>query len=94
MFGFIKKIFLTGLMVLSNLVSTTILSCISIIIEEVKIAGKNKDKCSSCILYIVLFSIFFTISNGIDVYFIYCKYMNHNKENVSKYDYTYHAKNY
>ena len=94
MFGFIKKIFLTGLMVLSSFVSTTILSCISVIIEEVKIAGKNKDKCSSCILYIVLFSIFFTISIGIDVYFIYCKYINHNKENVSKYDYTYHAKNY
>ena len=64
------------------------------IAEEVKIVGKNEDKCSSCILYIVLFSIFFTISIGIDVYFIYCKYMNHNKENVSKYDYTYHAKNY
>ena len=41
-------------MVLSSLVSTNILSCISIIIEEVKIAGKNKDKCSCCILYIVL----------------------------------------
>ena len=67
MFGFIKKIFLTGLMVLSSFVSTTILSCISVIIEEVKIAGKNKDKCSSCILYIVLFSIFFTISMGIGV---------------------------
>ena len=24
--------------------------------EEVKIVGKNEDKCSSCILYIVLFS--------------------------------------
>ena len=94
MFGFIKKIFLTGLMVLSNLVSTTILSCISIIFEEVEITGKNKDKCSSCILYIVLFSIFFTISIGIATYFVYYKYMNHNKENVSKYDYTYQAKNY
>ena len=71
-------------MVLSSLVSTNILSCISIIIEEVKIAGKNKDKCSSCILYIVLFSIFLTISIRTGVYFIYCKYMNHNKENVSK----------
>ena len=26
------------------------------IAEEVKIVGKNEDKCSSCILYIVLFS--------------------------------------
>ena len=36
-------------------------------IEEVKIANKNEhqNKCSSCILYIVLFSIFFTINIGI-----------------------------
>ena len=79
-----------ALMVLSSLVNTTTLSFISIIIEEVKIVGKNEDKCSSCILYIVLFSIFFTISIGVGVYFVYCKYMNHNKENVSKYDYTYY----
>ena len=90
MFGRIEKIYLTGLMVLSSLVSTTTLRCISIIIEEVKVVGKNEDKCSSCILYIVLFSIFFTISIGVGVYFVYCKYMNHNKENVSKYDYTYY----
>ena len=32
--------------------------------------------------------------NGISVYFVYYKYMNHNKENVSVYDYVYHAKNY
>ena len=64
--------FLTGLMVLSSLVSATTLSCISIII--------------------VIFSIFFTII--IIVYFIYYKYMNCNRENVSKYDYIYQAKNY
>ena len=64
------------------------------IVEEVRIVGKNEDKCSSCILYIVLFSIFFTINDGIATYFAYYKYMNHNKENVSKYDYTYQAKNY
>ena len=64
------------------------------IVEEVKIVGKNGDKCSSYILYIVLFSIFFTISIGIGVYFVYYKYMNHNKENVSKYDYVYQTKNY
>ena len=36
-------------------------------IEEVKIANKNEhqNKCSSCILYIVFFSIFFTINIGI-----------------------------
>ena len=58
------------------------------IVEVVKIVGKNGDKCSSCILYIVLFSIFFTISIWIGVYFVYYKYMHHNKENISKYDYT------
>ena len=63
-------------------------------IDEVKIVSKNKDKCSSCILYIVLFSIFFTINVGIATYFAYYKYMNHNKENVSKYDYVYQSKNY
>ena len=54
-------------------------------VNEVKIVGKNEDKCSSCILYIVLFSIFLGAS------FVYHKYMNHNKENISKYDYTYHV---
>ena len=64
------------------------------IIEEVKIVSENKNKCSSCILYIVLFSIFFTNNAGITTYFAYYKYMNHNKENVSKYDYVYQGKNY
>ena len=64
------------------------------IVEEVKIAGKNEDKCRSCKLYFVLFSIFFTINVGIANYFAYYKYMNHDKENVSKYDYTYQAKNF
>ena len=40
MFGFIKK-FLTGLTVLSSLVST------------ISLSRKNEDKCSFCILYIV-----------------------------------------
>ena len=39
------------------------------IVEEVKMLDKNEDKCSSCILYIVLFSIFFTITIVIGVYF-------------------------
>ena len=58
------------------------------IVEEVKILDKNEDKCS-CILYIVLFSIFFTINVGIATYFVYYKYVSRNKENVSKYDYVY-----
>ena len=62
--------------------------------EEVKIVSESKNKCNSCILYIVLFSIFFTINVGIGAYFVYYKYMNRNKENVSVYDYVYQAKSY
>ena len=46
-------------------------------VEEVKPAeitlaeDKNKYKCSSCTLYIMLFSIIFTISVGIVSYFFY-----------------------
>ena len=54
----------------------------------------TKCKCNSCILYTVLCSIFFTINIGIATYFVYYKYMNRNKENVSVYDYVYHAQNY
>ena len=63
-------------------------------IDEVKTLDKNENKCSSCILYIVLFSIFFTINDVIATYFLYYRYMNHNKENVSVYDYVYQTKNY
>ena len=65
-------------------------------IEETSLVKINSTKCksNSCILYIVLFSIFFTINIGIATYFVYYKYMNRNKENVSAYDYVYHAKNY
>ena len=60
--------------------------------NEVKLGKKalaeneNKYKCSSCILYIVLFSIIFTINVNtgiyyvrIGIYFVYYKYTNHNK---------------
>ena len=62
-------------------------------IEGTSLVKINSTKCkhNSCILYIALFSIFFTIN--ISAYFVYYKYMNHNKENVSAYDYVYHAKN-
>ena len=42
-------------------------------IDEVKIASENKhkNKCSSCTLYIVLFSILFTMNVGIGTYFVY-----------------------
>ena len=53
--------------------------------EEVKIVRESKNKCKSCILYIVLFSIFFIINVGIGAYFVYYKYMNRNEKNASKY---------
>ena len=62
-------------------------------VEEVKLAkialaeNENKHKCSSCELYIVLFSIIFTINIGVSNYFVYYKYMNCDKENVVRYDY-------
>ena len=51
-------------------------------IDEVKIATENKhtNKCSSCILYIVLFSIFFAINIGVSAYCVYYKYMNRDKK--------------
>ena len=54
--------------------------------------NENKDKFNSYVVYKVLFWIFFilfVINTGISTYFAYYKYMNHNKENVSRYDYTY-----
>ena len=62
--------------------------------DEVKIVGENKNKYNSCILYIVLFSIYFTINVGIGAYFVYYKYVNRNKENVFKCDYVYQTENY
>ena len=63
-------------------------------VDEVKITSESKNKCNSCIMYIALFSMFFTINVGIAAYFVYYKYMNRNKENVSVNDYVYQAKNY
>ena len=58
-------------------------------IEETSLIKINsiKFKHNSCILDIVSFSIFFTIKIGIATYFVYYKYINHNKENISVYDY-------
>ena len=64
-------------------------------IGETSLVKINSTKCkhNSCILYVVLFSIFFTINVGIAAYFVYYKYMICNKENVSKYhDYVYQTK--
>ena len=61
-------------------------------VDKVNIVSESKNKYNSCILYIVLFSIFFTINVGIAAYFVYYKYMNHNKETASRYDYVYQTK--
>ena len=44
-------------------------------IDEVEIASENKheNKYSSCTLYIVLFSVIFTINIGIGTYFVYSR---------------------
>ena len=61
-------------------------------IDEVKLTkitlpeNEKSYKSNSSILYIVLFSIFFTINVGIVAYFAYYKYTNRKKKNVSKYD--------
>ena len=71
-------------------------------IDEVKIAEitsmelhstENIHKCISCTLHIVLFSMIFTINIGIATYFVYYKYMNHNKKTAPRYDYGYQAAN-
>ena len=59
-------------------------------VEEVKPAkitlaeDENEHKCSFCALYIVLFSIMFTINVGIGTYFVYCKYMDGDKKTGAK----------
>ena len=47
-------------------------------LAKITLAGdENKHKCSSWTLYIILFSILFTINVGIGTYFVCYKYMNH-----------------
>ena len=49
-------------------------------VDEVKIVSESKNKRNSCILYIVLFSIFFIINVRIATSFVYYKYVNRNKK--------------
>ena len=62
-------------------------------IDEVKIASENKhkNKCCYCTLYIVLFSIIFAINIGTGAWFVYCKYINRDKETSSRYGHVYHT---
>ena len=71
------------------MVNKLVQECNETIDEEVEIIDNNKNKCSSRIVYIVLFSIFFTINVGIGAYFAYYKYVDCNKKNVSRYDCVY-----
>ena len=45
---------------------------------------ENKHKCCPCKVYILLFSITFTINVGIGTYFVYYKYVNRNGETGAK----------
>ena len=62
-------------------------------VEEVKLAkitlaqNENKYKCSSCTLYIVLFSISFTIDVEIGTYFVYYRHVNCDKKQMLKKDF-------
>ena len=67
-------------------------------IDEAKLAGvalfEHVNECiCSYTEFIILAVIALTVSIGFSAYFTY-KYINRNKENVPKYDYTYQAKNY
>ena len=59
-------------------------------VEEVKLTkttlakNENKHKCSSCTLYILLFSIIFAVNVGTGTYFVYYKYINCDKETGAK----------
>ena len=54
--------------------------------------GKNKNKCSFCTLYIVLFALTFIVNIGSSTHFIYYKYMNRTKETRAKESFNYQTK--
>ena len=72
-----------------RLVDKLVDECDENINEETSLVKINSTKCkhNSCLMYIALFSIFFTINVGIGAYFVYYKYVSPNKENV------YHVEN-
>ena len=78
-----------------RLVDKLVEECIKSIDEvEITEITEDENKNSSCVVYRVLFWIFFTLIIGIAAYFVYYKYLSRNKENVSEYDYTYRVKHY
>ena len=50
------------------------------LVEKTTVKNENKHKCSSCTVYIALFSIILTINVGIGIYFVYYKHMNRNEK--------------
>ena len=67
--------------------------------DEVKIAVmvlfERGNECKPpCTIYVALIATVFTISIGFGTYFIYYKYINHDKKAALKYDYVYQASNY
>ena len=67
-------------------------------IDEIKLTEvalfEHRNGCvCSYTVFIVLAVIALTVSFGIGAYYTY-RYISRNKENVSIYDYVYHAKNY
>ena len=73
-----------------RLIDKLVNECTETVEEEVEIVSESKNKCNSCILYIVLFSIFFTINvSGIATYYVYSqwylkKYSRHVDLNTHK----------
>ena len=66
-------------------------------IDEAKLTKmalfEHKNECVCCYtVFIVLGVIVLTFCIEISTYFVYYRYMNCNKENVSLYNYVYHAK--
>ena len=57
--------------------------------KEIYLANLHLEKtislvCSSCTIYMILFSLFFTINIRIGTSFVYYKYINHDKKQLLK----------
>ena len=62
-------------------------------LAEIALSEPGNEYLCSCTVCIVLAVIALTVNIGIGAYFTY-KYINRNKENASRYDYTYQEKKY
>ena len=49
---------------------------------SITVENKNNDRCRSCVVYKVLFWIFFGISCGTIIYIVYHVYVNRTKYNL------------